>query len=142
VLDLFHDTRRHVVRVRQRNRLAQFVASVLPEYGSYQHDGLYAEPAPVRIDLDQCLRSLHDRFLADRILDELVRHSPAIDVELEELDGDATLVAMQRFLGVTPTTLSSPLQRPPAKPVREVIENWDDVESILRGTVWEPFIDE
>ena len=106
MLDLFHDARRRVLRVHQRNRLAQFVSAVAPTYRQYRQFGPHADddfdPAPtVRIDIEQCLRHLHDWYVTDRILDELLRHSPTLDVEYDELDDPSTQESVQRFLGVT-----------------------------------------
>jgi hypothetical protein len=142
ILDLFHDRHQRVVRVNRDNLLERFIDDTLPSYSRYRLEVPADEAQTVHVDIDQCLATMHDWFVRDRILRELTRGTRTLDVEFDDLDDAATHTAVEHFLGIQPEPLSSPLERMPSKPLPEVVENWDEVEATLRGTVWETFLDD
>jgi hypothetical protein len=144
-LDLFHDPAMKIIRLRRLNLLALHVSTLFVTASGVGHStqGEYTVDQ-VHVDIDACFADLHNCYFVDRILDELSRHNPLAHISYEHLvDNEQEVMrGLQAFLGVEPLTLESPMKRMRNRSLRDSIENWDEVATALRGTVWESFLDE
>ncbi len=71
--------------------------------------------------------------------EELFRQHPSLTVFYEDLSGDGmpTFDAPQRFLGAEPKPLTITLRRQNPEPLRELLENYDELREAFRDTPYE-----
>lgn len=102
------------------------------------------EQKKVRIEPTQCIAMMSD------IQDQFEKHQKIIQnlstllVSYESLltDYNNTTVAIQKFIGVKPTSLRSLLRKQNAESLSQLIDNYDEVKGALLGTIWERYINE
>jgi hypothetical protein len=124
-----------LIRMRRNNRLAQYVSVLMAsESGVWQSsDGAYGEQ-PLRIDPERCIRTLRNLQRRDGQLDRLATGHRVFELSYEELARGDGVEEVQGFLGVAPHPLSSPYEQLRTLPLREVIENYDELASALAET--------
>ena len=132
-----------VIRLSRRNRLAQLVSrqllattgisqSIFGDYGA----------ATVRIEPPAFLAALARMEEEEQMLDGLSAGHRTLPISYEQLGDEACLIELQGFLGLDPEPLRSWYERLRARPLPEVIDNWEELEAALRGTPHERFLEE
>ncbi len=127
-----------VIRLSRRNRLAQLVSrQLLASTGVSQSIfGSYGD-ATVRLEPQACIKALERIATEERELDGLAGGHDTFELAYEELGEVARLEALQRFLGLDPQPLRSWFERLRTRPLRETVENWDEIITALSGTPYE-----
>lgn len=130
-----------VIRLSRRNGLAQIVSrQLLATTGVSQSIfGSYGE-ATVTIDPAGCLRALERIAEQEAELDAIAAGHPTFRIAYEELGDLPRLEELQRFLGLEPEPLRSWFERLRTRPLAETVDNWDELETALRGTPYERFL--
>ena len=143
VLDLLQPKDLRMVRLRRLNLLALLVSRRLLASTRVPQStrGDYGD-ATVVLDPKQCLAVLRRIEEHERYLDEIAAGKPVFRVTYEELVTGQPLGDIQSFLGVEPVALQSPFSRVRRRPMAETIENWSEVESALRGSPYERFLED
>lgn len=141
-IELLRDPELRVIRLR-RNLLAKIVSQRLTASmeGRRRHLRPYGA-RQVTLDPRPSLRLLRDLEFENRILDELARGHPTVQLTYEELLADPAIEHVQRFLGVDPRPLKSEEVKRRTTPLSETIGNWDEIAAALRGTALERYLDE
>lgn len=142
-LTLLEDRELRVIRLFRRNLLAQYVSRRLQNTTGVGQSlwGSYGDTR-VRLDPATCLEVFESMGSQERMLDDAARHNPVRRLAYEDLVAGRDLDELQRFLGVEPRPLSSWFERLRTRPLNEVVENWDEVESTLRPTRYAPFLED
>lgn len=140
---LLEDDELRVIRLRRLNLLALFASRRLlaTTRVSRSTRGDYGDTT-VTLDPKQCLAVFRRTEEHDRYLDELAAGKPVFDITYEDLAVGRGLDELQRFLGVEPVMLESRFKRLRSRPLSETIENWPEVESALRGSPYERFLED
>jgi hypothetical protein len=132
-----------VIRLRRLNLLALFASRRLlaTTRVSRSTRGDYGDTT-VTLDPKQCVAVFRRTEEHERYLDELAEGKPVFDINYEDLAVGRGLDELQTFLGVEPVTLESRFKRLRSRPLSETIENWPEVESALRGSPYERFLED
>jgi hypothetical protein len=132
-----------MVRLRRLNLLALFVSRRLLNRTRVPQStrGDYGDTTVV-LDPKQCLAVLRRTEEHERYLDGLAEGKPVFDITYEDLAAGRGLDDVQSFLGVEPLMLQSRFKRLRSRPLSETIENWSEVESALRGSRYERFLED
>jgi hypothetical protein len=132
-----------IIRLRRLNLLALFASRRLlaATRVSRSTRGDYGDTT-VTLDPKQCLAVFRRTMEHERYLDALAEGKPIFDLTYEDLAAGRDLEDLQRFLGVEPTTLESRFRRVRSRPLSETIENWSEIESALRGSPYERFLED
>jgi hypothetical protein len=132
-----------VIRLRRLNLLALFASRRLlaTTRVSRSTRGDYGDTT-VTLDPKQCMAVFRRTEEHERYLDSLAEGKPVFDITYEDLAADRCLDDLQTFLGVEPVTLESRFKRLRSRPLSETIENWPEVESALRGSAYERFLED
>ena len=126
-------TRRNLLALLASRRLLAATRVPQSTHGSYGE-------ATIRLEPQLCLNAFAKMEEHDAYLDELTGDRPTHRMNYEDLVAGRGLEAVQKFLGVAPRPMSSVFERIRTRTLAETIENWDEVESTLRGTRYEPFL--
>ena len=94
-----------------------------------------------RVDAGGCERALATLETREQEMDRLAEGHPTIRLTYERLVA-GSIDEVQQFLGVEPRALSSPHRKLRTRPLREAIENWNELSDGLRGTRFERFLAE
>jgi hypothetical protein len=131
------------IRLRRLNLLALFASRRLlaATRVSRSTRGDYGDTT-VTLDPKQCLAVFRRSEEHERYLDGLVDGKPVYDVTYEDLAAGRGLDDLQTFLGVEPMMLESRFKRLRSRPLSETIENWSEIESALRGSQYERFLED
>jgi LPS sulfotransferase NodH len=148
VLDeIRRDTGIRVLHLTRENLLERYLSQYLAlhVYGVYNvaRGGKPPEDALVRLSPEECeedFRRTEERQASFRAM---LRDHQVLEVSYEELvgDGEATLARVQEFLGVEQRTLETRSVKLRSGPVREVVENYDELASHFRGTPYGAFFE-
>ncbi len=130
-----------LVRLRRRNLLELLVSRRLlrATLVSQSTAGSYGD-ARIAIPPAEALAALERIEAEQRELDELGAGCPAVDVTYEEIAAGARLEEIQRFLGVEPAPLDSPLKRLRVRSLDQTIENWGEVREAVAGSRFAEFV--
>lgn len=141
VLEIFEDRELRVIRLSRRNLLAVLVSrQLLKATGvSRSSRGSYGE-AQVALDAKRTARVLGRMEEHERWLDSLAAGHPTFRIVYEDLVRGEGLEELQRFLGVEPRALQSPLEKLRTRSLDEAVSNWEEVAAALRGTPYEGFL--
>jgi LPS sulfotransferase NodH len=140
---LAHDDIR-IVHLKRRNLLHTFISSRIAAktnvYGISSADAI--QKTTIVVDTDKCLRYLQDQQQAIARYDTLLRDRSVLDVQYTDLSDsyESTMARVQAFLDVEPRTLSSSRVKQNPYSLREIVENYDELEEALRGLPWEEFL--
>jgi hypothetical protein len=96
----------------------------------------------VTLDPKQCLAVFRRTEDHERYLDGLADGKPVFDITYEDLAVGRSLDDLQTFLGVEPLALESRFKRLRSRPLSKTIENWSEIESALRGSPYERFLED
>jgi len=93
-------------------------------------------PARVTISVDELFESLVAMRMRIDNYDASFAEHPKMPVYYEDLveRREETLAAAQEFLGVEPRELTTTLQRQNPEPLRDLIENYDELRAAFAGT--------
>jgi LPS sulfotransferase NodH len=142
-LGFLDDAELRVIRLTRENLLAQVVSAALAFKSGFwrQRGGEEAYAAETHhVDPVRCKRALANLEAREQELDRLAGGHPVMRLTYEQLVGGSELEAVQRFCGVAPRALSSPHRKLRTLPLREAIENWDELSAELRGTRFERYL--
>jgi LPS sulfotransferase NodH len=136
---LLQDTRVRVILLRRVNLLAQALSGGLAKATGVWHStgGKRNPHAQVRIPPERIVGTLIKLQEQQLALVALCREHPVFELSYEDLAADNRLDDVQRFLGVEPQPLTSRYRRLDPRPLREKIENWEEVRAALVGTQFE-----
>jgi hypothetical protein len=142
-LRVIEPDRLQVVRLRRLNLLALFASRRLlaATRVSRSTRGDYGDTTVV-LDPQQCLAVFQRAEQHERYLDGIAANKPVFSITYEDLAAGRRLEDLQRFIGVEPAPLESPLKRLRIRPLSDTIENWSEVEEALRGTPYERFLED
>jgi Sulfotransferase family len=140
---LLEDDGLRIVRLRRLNLLALFASRRLLAVTrvSRSTQGNYGDTT-VTLDPKQCLAVLRRTEEHEGYLDGLAKNKPVFDITYEDLAMGRGLDDLQSFLRVEPITLESRFKRLRTRPLSETIENWSEIESALRGSPYERFLED
>jgi hypothetical protein len=140
-LRVLDDPGLRIIRLTRGNKLSILVSRRLLATTRVPQSthGSYGE-ATVRLDPRQCVRALAKIEEHDAYLDELADGHPTLHVTYEDLVARRDLDRLQEFVGVEPTELSSIFERVRKRSLAETVENWPEIEAVLRGTQFEAFL--
>jgi LPS sulfotransferase NodH len=138
-----------IIYLRRENLLRHVVSNVFAEAaGTYHHRSGTTTKRPDRITLDveRLRRGIDFRrrnLAAERqALSGLDRLELVYERDLESAEVQAqTFARIQSFLGVEEVDLTPRLRKAVAKPLAQLVENYDDVRAVLSGTPDEAFLD-
>ena len=137
-----------ILYLRRENLLRHVVSNVFAEAaGSWHHRTGAATKRPDRITLplDRLRGGIEGRrrnLAAERGALEGLDHLELVyerDLEVPEAQAD-TFARIQSYLGVDTVALSPSLRKAVAKPLDELLENYDEVRAFLSGTPDEAFL--
>jgi len=133
--ELIGPTAVDMIRLRRRNRVAQYVSVVLAaDSGVWQStDGSYRH-RPVRIDPKRCIKALERIARGEARLDRLAAGHRVFDQTYEELALGHGVTEIQDSLGVEHQPLTSPYEQLRTIPLTEVVENYDELAGALANT--------
>jgi LPS sulfotransferase NodH len=136
---LLQDARVRVILLRRANLLAQAVSGSLAKATDVWHStGPERDPnAQVRIEPKRIVGTLVKLQEQQIALAALCQGHPVFDLSYEDLATGNRLDDLQRFLGVESRPLTSRYRRLDPRPLREKIENWEEVRAALAGTQFE-----
>jgi LPS sulfotransferase NodH len=136
---LLQDARVRVILLRRANLLAQAVSGSLAKATDVWHStGPERDPnAQVRIEPKRIVGTLVKLQEQQIALAALCQGHPVFELSYEDLATGNRLDDLQRFLGVEPRPLTSRYRRLDPRPLREKIENWEQVRAALAGTQFE-----
>lgn len=140
---LLDDADLRVIRLTRENLLAQHVSGILAFKTGLWKQGGGKESyggAVHRVDPARCKRALVSLEAREKEMDRLAEGHPTIRLTYEELVVGSGIDEAQRLVGVEPRALSSPHRKVRTRPLRETIENWDELSAELRGTRFERFL--
>ena len=142
-LRLLESRELRVIRLRRMNLLALFVSRRLlaSTRVSRSTRGDYGDTT-VTLDPKQCLAVFRRTEEHERYLDGLADGKAVFDITYEDLAVGRSLDDLQAFLGVEPAALESRFKRLRSRPLSETIENWPEIESALRGSQYERFLED
>lgn len=134
-LELIADPEVEIIRLRRRDRVAQYVSAWLALESGVWHStqGAY-HPRTIKVDPARCLAALNRISGQEDELDDLARDHRVFRLEYEELVGDQRLDELQSFLGVEPRELTSRYERLRERALEDVIENFDELAAALAET--------
>jgi hypothetical protein len=134
-IELIKSAKVDVIRLQRANRVAQYVSVVLAmDSGVWQStDGSYRE-GRIRIDPKGCIDGLENIARCEQELDRVAAGHRVFHLTYEQLALGERLDELQAFLGVEPQRLTSPYQRLRATPLRDVVENYDELTAALTET--------
>lgn len=132
-----------IVRLRRLNLLAllasrRLLASTRVPQSTH---GDYGD-ATVVLDPKQTLAVFQRMDEHERYLDGLADGKPVFQITYEDLAAGRRLDEIQSFLGVESVPLRSMFERVRNRPLSETVENWSEIESALRGTPYERYLED
>jgi LPS sulfotransferase NodH len=140
---ILDDVDLRAIRLTRENLLAQHISGVLAfKTDIWRQQGTSEESyqgMTHRVNPAKCRRALVNLEGREQEMDRLAEGHPTIRLTYEQLVAGFT-EEVQRFLGVEPEGLSSRLRKLRTRPLRETIENWDELAAELRGTRFECFL--
>jgi LPS sulfotransferase NodH len=142
-LALLDDAELRVIRLTRENLLAQLVSAALALRSGFWKQRTGEESyrtATQYLDAAGCKRALAQMEVREREMDRLAEGHPMTRLTYEQLIAGSRMDEVQCFCGVKPRALSSPHRKLRTRPLRETIENWDELSAQLRGTRFERFL--
>jgi LPS sulfotransferase NodH len=141
--ELLEDPGVEIIRLSRQNRLAQYVSVWLAIDSGVWHSsqGRYTTDT-ITVNVDDCRSALDHLGEQEAELDEFSRGHPVFSLSYEELVAGERLEELQTFLGVEPHALSSNYRRLRERPLRDLIENFDELAAALEGTAYATYLDE
>jgi len=130
----------YVIHVKRRNLLKQCLslrlAFMTNEWSKTSDAARPMERPRVRLSYDSCLRHFEQARAEESRFDELFAGHPVLQVSYESFfqDPDDGLERIQRFLGLAPKSLPSPLRKQEDRHLREAIESYEDLKRQFRDT--------
>jgi LPS sulfotransferase NodH len=133
--ELIADPEVRIIRLTRRDRLAQYVSLYLALASDAWHStqGGYRKDK-IRVNVRDCLAGLDQIAQLEARLDELAHGQSVFELPYEELVEGQRIDELQAFLGVRPRKLGSRYDRLRARPLSEVVENFDELTAALTGT--------
>jgi len=134
-VELIADPEVEIIRLSRRNRLAQYVSVWLAMESGVWHStqGAYGT-RKIKVDVDECLSGLDHIATQEAELDDFTRGHRVFELSYEELTAGERIGELQSFLGAEPRELTSRYERLRERPLDEVIENYDELVTVLAGT--------
>jgi LPS sulfotransferase NodH len=130
-----------VIWLTRRDRLAQYASAevvrhtgVFHPYDNERVDRPEHRPV-ITIDPDEFRSWVRERDAQLRRRREMLRGMPALDLDYETLTGDweRSTTCVQRFLGVDVEPLEQQKKKQELRPLADVIANYAELETRLRG---------
>jgi LPS sulfotransferase NodH len=134
-LELLEDPAVDIIRLTRRDRVAQYVSAWLALESGVWHStqGAYRE-GRIEVDPDKCRHALERISRQEDRLDRIARGHRVFKLTYEDLVAGHGLDDLQAFLGVQPRELTSMYERLRDRPLRDVIENFDELAAALAET--------
>lgn len=97
----------------------------------------------LRVSPDECYEFMVQSALRYQHFDRLYEGHPMLAIEYENLveDRERAFADAQSFLGVEPQPLTVTTQQQRPEPLRELIENYDELQEALKDTPFAPFFE-
>jgi len=134
------DTMIRVLHLTRENLLERYLSQYLAVHvhGIYEVRREDERPKDTRVRLspEECERDFRRTEERQASFRTLLRSHQVLELSYEQLVGerDATLARVQAFLGVEQRTLEATSVKLRTRPVREVVENYDELARHFRGT--------
>jgi LPS sulfotransferase NodH len=140
-LHVLHLRRRNTLRTLTSRRLADLTGEWI-EHRPQSSERPAAKPK-VRFSADELRAELEQDEAWARACQERFSDHPMLDVVYEDLvSTPATRESILTFLGVSPRSLRTTLQRQNPEPLAELIEGFDDLRREFDHTRWASLFDE
>ncbi len=139
---IIHLTRRNVLRTL----ISDIRARQSGQWTSRQHNVTGVDVSDkIHLDPHECRRAFElTRAMEDEARD-LFRGHPFLEVTYEELTDEPqqVMIAIERFLGLDPHPLRSRFTKQYiARPIRDTLDNYEELRTCFAGTQWETFFDD
>lgn len=134
-LELLAEPAVDIIRLTRRDRVAQYVSAWLALESGVWHSpqGSY-RAGRIKVDPEKCRDALDRINRQEGRLDRIARGHRVFKLTYEELVDGHQLDDLQSFLGVQPHELTSRYERLRERPLRDVIENFDELAAALAET--------
>ena len=108
-------------------------------------DDRHSLPKTIHVDVSRALKDMEGRERTRAWERNALAELPHIEIRYERdlLAPDVrarTLENIQRHIGVDPASLSSPLKKAVNRPLRDLVSNYEEFETALRGTEFERWL--
>lgn len=146
--DLLDPGTYRVVHLRRRNPLrteiSRRIAGRSDAWSRRRGREAPVERRRVRFTAEDLQRRLRQTRAWERAAEVRWRGPGYLDVTYEDLATDPVMVSerVQRFLGVEPRATRSPLRRQNPEPIRELLENYEELREAFASTEWAPLFDD
>jgi LPS sulfotransferase NodH len=141
-LRIVHLRRCNLLRVLVSNRIAKRTGQMA---ATSETDAAAAleRAGTLRLEPDDCaeyFRLLEERSAA---CESLFSESEVLSLTYEDLADrrDEQIQRVRRFLDLPPATAETPLVRQNQRPLRDIVENLDELREAFEGTPWAAFVD-
>ena len=141
--DIFLKERVHIIHLIRENSLKTHLSALASEKRGLSHSIKPLPPIKVSVDTDRLLRYCFGISATQDKLRNIFSKNPYLEITYEDFFADNSLVPdkIADFLGVTKNKWHSPpLKKMNPENVKEIIENYDEVASALKGTAFEKFL--
>lgn len=147
---IYGDTSIPIVHLTRDNTLQTFLSRQIAAKTKVWHDksgGKAMDAADKRVVLNpaECIEEFERTERWENEADHRTQNHRKLTVSYEELTGEnqsETLNSIQEFLGVKPIRLASEMRKQNTESLQDLIENFEELESALKGTKWERFLTE
>jgi LPS sulfotransferase NodH len=137
----------HLIRENMlRTHVSRQIASLTMEWKNHSKKTQNTSARKtIYLDPNECINVFEKtQMWAKQCRDSLTNHR-TFELSYQELTGreqKSQLRTVQRFLGIEPISLGSPLKKQNDADLKELISNYSEVKSALMGTQWEHFLDD
>lgn len=139
--DVLHRLGCRLIVNTRRNKLNQYISMKLARAtGDWSSRGLYPETR-IRLDPDDFIAHARAWALLEAQTAAVLDRFPTMTVSYEAVLQGEGIDEMQRFIGVELQTLRTDTVKARWQRREDVVENWDEVVSVLSRTRWAPCLD-
>lgn len=143
IWDYLQGTNLKVIHLRRRNLLASCLSTVAAaDTGSYRFNKMSESNFKTyNISYDTCLTFFESTRIFEEKFSEFFPDILEVFYENLKSDCDFQMHEIQKFIGVSPKKLRSSLKQQNLVPLKQRIENYDDLKNRFYGTPYECFFE-
>lgn len=135
-----------IVYLYRENVFNQAISNVFADAsGKYHFTQKERPPRSIHVDISYLFRLMRWRVLVRHNEYAALNGIPHLGLQYERdllnpITRDATMETVQNYVGVEPSPLRSSLRKSVDRPLTEIISNYDEVATALRGTEFERWL--
>jgi hypothetical protein len=144
--DLVQAEQMKVIHIHRRNMLRQYVSNAIAKHTQMWHrtsEEMEHSLHIVKVNPEKLIWNFKKTLeLRQQAIKDFSRHDQMILTYEEVVDQfDIEMCQVQEFLEVSPRKLKPITLQQEIRPLEEMIENYDEIVKLLKGTEYESFID-